>query len=298
MTTITVADVTAGTLAGEGVFDKLMQSVTAHLNDQYSKGRLTGADYANVYLGSIQSAMQHSVSFIMSANEADRATTQLNDALLSGEKQREEVNARIVLVNTQIQEQVDATRRTNIQLDDALDTSLKQRQHVAEQISLIHVQMAETIDATDRANVQMLDGLDTAVKQRIQLDSAITLSASQNTEVTSGTTRADLDSVQENLVKAAQVLKSASEKALLEKKALTEAEQKILVTKQQELYTAQKTGFTRDAEQKAVKVATELWQVAKGSDSSSEMVFNDVITQTEVGVAVKSLLTSAGVIYT
>lgn len=48
-----------------GVFDKLMESVNANINDQYSNGRITSSDYANVYLGSLQAVLQQSIQFVL-----------------------------------------------------------------------------------------------------------------------------------------------------------------------------------------------------------------------------------------
>ena len=294
MPTIAITEITEGTLSGAGVFDKLMASVTAHLTDQYSKGRITGAEYATVYLGAVQSAMQQSVSFVLGEQQAEMALTKLNDDLISGSKQREEINSRIVLVDTQVQEQLDGTSRANIQLQDALNTSLKQRVQIDNQIDLIHVQMAESVDGTSRANVQLQDGLDTAAKQRDQLVSAVALSTAQVAETTAGTTRNDLQSTKDLLVKAQQVLKMGSEKTVLDKKALTEVQQTLLVTKQQDLYVAQKDGFARDAEQKAAKLVSEIWQIAKGTDPNAYTI---PVSNTEIGNVLKNAVRGTGIDY-
>ena len=57
MANISIDNITNGTtvLDGTGSFDKLMQALTVHLEDQFDKGRLVGTDYATVYLGGIQS---------------------------------------------------------------------------------------------------------------------------------------------------------------------------------------------------------------------------------------------------
>ena len=294
MPTIAITEITEGKLTGTGVFDKLMAAVTAHLNDQYSKGRITGAEFASVYLGAVQSAMQQSVSFVLGEQQAELALTQLNDSLITSAKQREEINSRIVLVDTQIQEQLDGTTRANTQLSDTLATSLKQRVQMDSQIDLIHVQMAEGVDGTTRANVQLNDGLDTATKQREQITSAVALSDAQKLEQVAATTRQGLESTQAILVQAAQVLKLSSEKGVLDKKALTEVEQTTLVTKQQELYTAQKNGFARDAEQKAAKLVSELWQISKGTAPTT---YTLPVTETEIGNTLKHAVKGAGLEY-
>lgn len=294
MPTIAVTEITQGTLTGTGVFDKLMASVTAHLDDQYSKGRITGAEYATVYLGAVQSAMQQSVSFVLGEQQAELALTQLNDTLITSSKQREEISQRIVLVDTQVSEQLDGTLRANTQLTDTLTTSLKQREQLDNQIDLIHVQMAEAVDGTTRANVQLQDGLTTAVKQRDQITSAVALSAAQVAETTAGTTRTDLQSAQDLLLKSQQILKTSSEKAMLDKKVLTEVQQAILVSKQQDLYVAQKNGFARDAEQKAAKLVSELWQISKGTDPNGHTL---PISNTQIGTTLKNAVRSAGIDY-
>jgi hypothetical protein len=294
MPTIDITEITVGTLAGTGVFDKLMAAVNAHLSDQYTKGRITGAEYATVYLGAVQSAMQQSVSFVLGEQQAELALTQLNDSLITSAKQREEINSRVVLLDTQIQEQLDGTARANTELADSLITSLKQRIQIDSQIDLIHVQMAEATDGTTRANVQLNDGLDTTAKQREQITSAVALSAVQTLEQVAHTARTDLNSTQDLLIKANQALKLTAEKTILEKKALTEAQQTILVTKQQELYTAQKDGFARDAEQKAAKLVSEIWQIAKGTDPNAYVI---PVSEVEIGNVLKNAVKGTGLDY-
>jgi hypothetical protein len=49
----------------ENLYDKLMAKVDASVNDQFTKGRLTGTTFANVYLGALQSVVQQSVTATM-----------------------------------------------------------------------------------------------------------------------------------------------------------------------------------------------------------------------------------------
>ena len=51
--------------AKTGVFDKLMDSVNDNINSQYTNGRITTSDYANVYLGSLQAVLQQSIQFVL-----------------------------------------------------------------------------------------------------------------------------------------------------------------------------------------------------------------------------------------
>jgi len=50
--------------SGTGVFDKIMDAIDTELGTQYDANRITGAEYANVYLAAIQSAISESVNFL------------------------------------------------------------------------------------------------------------------------------------------------------------------------------------------------------------------------------------------
>ena len=65
MTAIAVTDLTQSTLDGTGVFDVLMRATKAHLEAEYSKNRIKGAEYATVYLGSLESVLRTSLDFLL-----------------------------------------------------------------------------------------------------------------------------------------------------------------------------------------------------------------------------------------
>ena len=67
---ITIADLTAGVatsadnvVTGTGVFDDMMETVNAHMAAQFNLGRITGSDYATVYLTAIQATVQQAVAY-------------------------------------------------------------------------------------------------------------------------------------------------------------------------------------------------------------------------------------------
>ena len=63
MADINVDDITNS--GGTGVFDKLMESINSQIETQYLSNRITGSDYATVYLGSLQAALTQSIQFTM-----------------------------------------------------------------------------------------------------------------------------------------------------------------------------------------------------------------------------------------
>ena len=62
---ILTTDLTTGTLDGTGVFDQLMRSVKPHIKAEYDSGRIKGAEYSQVYLAAVNSAMSQSIEFLL-----------------------------------------------------------------------------------------------------------------------------------------------------------------------------------------------------------------------------------------
>jgi len=83
----TLSDATTAT-NGTGNFDELMQVVTLHLEAQFAAGRITGTDYANVYLGALQSTLAQAVTFALSMEKAnaDTALTIAQELKVDAEK--------------------------------------------------------------------------------------------------------------------------------------------------------------------------------------------------------------------
>ena len=67
-TDISFDTVTTGAIDGTGYFDKMMASINVHIQNEFNSGRIKGTDYATVYLGSMQTAMQQSIQFALQEN--------------------------------------------------------------------------------------------------------------------------------------------------------------------------------------------------------------------------------------
>ena len=61
---VDITDITTGTKNGTGHFDKMMDAINVHIQDQFTKGYITNKDYATVYLGALQSALQQAVAYV------------------------------------------------------------------------------------------------------------------------------------------------------------------------------------------------------------------------------------------
>lgn len=53
------------TWIGTGIFDRLMSAINGNIQAQYESGRITGSDFANVYLGSMQTTISESVKWLL-----------------------------------------------------------------------------------------------------------------------------------------------------------------------------------------------------------------------------------------
>lgn len=59
------ADANNVTWVGTGIFDRLMSAINGNIQAQYESGRITGSDFANVYLGSMQTSISESVKYVL-----------------------------------------------------------------------------------------------------------------------------------------------------------------------------------------------------------------------------------------
>lgn len=105
MADITLAQLTSGTVSGTGVFDSLMKATKAHLQQEYDAGRITGKDYANVYLGSMQTVMAQAVQFVLQEQTADKQAELLTaqqllttEQILNAQKSNAKMDAEIALL--------------------------------------------------------------------------------------------------------------------------------------------------------------------------------------------------------
>ncbi len=70
ITAVTLGQLTDGHVDGVGVFDTLMSTIDKHIQREFKGNRLTGDQYANVYLNVIQSTLGESVKFLLSRDKA------------------------------------------------------------------------------------------------------------------------------------------------------------------------------------------------------------------------------------
>lgn len=90
-------------VTGDGVFDDLMEAVYEHLDSQYKLNRLAGDKYADVYLGSMQSALAAAVQFVLGEQTADKQADLLQKQIEHEEIKMDLTRAQIDKVRVDIE---------------------------------------------------------------------------------------------------------------------------------------------------------------------------------------------------
>lgn len=216
-TNIQIDDLTNADVAGRGVFDELMRAVGANLIQEYEKQRITGGDYAEVYLGSIQTVLAQATQFVLQKGTQSKQVELLNAQLAQTEAQTRLIEKQILLADAQL---------ANTQAETAL----------TQQRLLTEVQNTELVGhQADNALLQA----EILRKQALKLDEDTELV----TEQIYNAQAQRLDTVNSLPVAGA-------------------------IGKQKELYSAQIDGFSRDAEQKLLKILLDTWSVSRTTNDA------------------------------
>ena len=213
MTDLVVSDLTQSTLEGTGVFDVLMRSTKTHLEAEFSKNRIKGAEYATVYLGSLDSVMRTSMEFLLQKQRIGLEAQLLEQQILLAQVGVLKANAELAIVEASL---------AKIPLELAQLTA---------QTELVNAQKANTV--AELAIIQA-----NALKVPVEIDQLIAQTAV--------TTQQKLNLVAEaanipkqGLLIDAQALNTSKQAAIAEKELLIKEQQvlvaieEVLVKKQQ-----------------------------------------------------------------
>jgi hypothetical protein len=185
--------------SGTGVFDKLMESVNRNIEEQYVDNRITGSDYANVYLGSLQAVLTQSIQFVLQEQltEAQVASTIADNTL----------------------------KAKQIELAD-IDKQLKQ----FELDFLIPEQLIKIQEEIDILQTQDSELLLNGVKDRLLKDADISMKDKQEDLVDSQIVGSGFD----NTLKSEQALMGEYERTTVQPKNLEKTEEEIDILQTQD----------------------------------------------------------------
>lgn len=128
ITPITNEDLTTKVVNGTGIFDELMMAANAHLDSQFKNERITGTQYAEVYLGQLQAVLANAVQFLI-----ERDKTYLNNLL---------INAQIELANKQLEQ---ADKQLEL-LEKQIELQQAQSDLARQKIKTEIAQISDTVD--------------------------------------------------------------------------------------------------------------------------------------------------------
>lgn len=200
----------------EGVFDRLMLAAKAHINDEYTAGRINTASYGDVFLGTLESAMQNSTQFLLGVMLIDEKR---RGADLANQKAEFELEVLLPLEENLKLKQIEKIDKDMEKIDAeislmAVEEDLKEAQIVLtnKQVEKLTKDMAK-IDA----EISLMGKQETKIDKEIEYMTAKILTEQANTQ--------------------AGIADSGS-----------------LIGKQISLLTAQRLGFAGDIETKLTKL--------------------------------------------
>lgn len=250
MNEITIDKVTTIELNGTGTFDTITQAFAKRLDEQWSESRIRGTDYANVYLGLMETALQQAVAFELGK---DQAAAQA--ALTTAQEQK-------VIAETGLLE------KEGLKLD--AEIALLTLQYTALERNIVKTN-AE-IELIDQQTANAIIQASVLIEERLKVIAETARIEAERLGVLQNTANAVLTAT---LILRQQDKTEAETFLLRTKKFTEEAQYKDIVDgasvvgiigKQKLLYAAQTDGFTRDAEQKLAKIMADAWSVRRSTD--------------------------------
>jgi len=233
---IQISDLTEATLTGSGAFDVLAIAVKQHVAGEYTAGRITGDEYAQVYLGALQSTLDRALEFLL---------------------QRDKINLELELLEIQKATQLIEQQRAENERDLVAAQILK----INAEINLIDAEVIKS--EADKIRIDAQTGLLEQQTANGVIEGKVL--AAQECKL-----KAEFDLILK------QIIKVVAESGLLEQKKVTElaqtngagVDENSVIGKQINLYGAQTDGFKRDAEQKAASILTRSWEVQRTTDET------------------------------
>lgn len=252
---LVTADLTQANIEGTGVFDVLMRANKAHLEAEYGKNRIKGAEYATVYLGSLESVLRASVEFLLNRDKQSLESQLMEQKVLLAQIEVNKANVELAILNKQ------------------LEKMPQELAYLQAQTALITQQTANAV--ADGLNIPIQGQVLTA--QKCKLEAEFDLILLEKLKTTAETA----------LLTQKVVTEQAQTTAL-------GVDADSVVGKQKALYGAQTAGFQRDAEQKAAKLMTDTWSVRRTTDEGTVADSTNSLNDATVGRAVNKMLAGVG----
>ena len=154
-------------VVGTGYLDKIMMTLNSHLKNEYESNRITGADYASVYLGMLQVALDKSVSILLNAKTSEQAAKAEAAKVMLTEAQTSQVTYQTSNILPKeiekLEEEIDLLQSQDAEL---LATGIKDRLIKDSQYTLVTNQAL--VEATKKLLVErQISGFDDDAAQKL-----------------------------------------------------------------------------------------------------------------------------------
>jgi len=271
---ITIDELTTGQIDGTGVFDEILKTMQVRLDDQYSKNRIKGTDYSNVYLGSMKEAMSQSILFLLGKDkaynealliQAQAEKTEVEKCLI--EAQCKKTNAETLLIEQQVLNLIQEEKNLEQQVLKSEQEVLVLEQEVlksTQEVKVLEQKVLESVQQVLLIQEQVKNAGYEGIILQVQDEKVIaetSLIGKQGSKTDAETSLTDQKrstevnttklvgqkydtEVKQTVLVQNQGSKVISEKTLVDKKSLTETKTTILVDQQGDT-EIEKTELTR-----------------------------------------------------
>lgn len=269
---LTIEDLTSGEVDGDGVFDKLMSTVSKHVEHEFEENRITGAEYSTTYIAAMQSAMGYGVQFLLSRDASYWQAQQAQLQAISARVELETAKVRHALMYIEAN-----TAEANFGLitmrlaneDVTYDTNIFRYENLMPLEEGMAIKQNTGLEIQNSTATYNLDNL---------LPEQLTLLTEQVTaaqlEITTGeynlsnTLPQQLTNLEEQELLIHEQMEAQRAQTLDTR--TDNASVSGSVGKQKDLYNQQIDSYQRDSELKAAKVFSDAWTVMKTVDEGLE----------------------------
>lgn len=212
-----LTDATAETFgSGNGVFDKLMQTVTLHVTEEFSEGRIEGSDYATVYLGSLQTVLAQAVEFLLKEQQAGKQADLIDSQIRESEEKIDLIAAQTAAQYEQIAASQAKTSRDNLLNNKQVIKLQKEAVLIERQTEKVIAEIQDQDYVTDFLRPEELAKLlaETADQEFVTANlrpEEVDLLQSRDAEQVAATIRNDNESTKKQALMDAQTLGFASD---------------------------------------------------------------------------------------
>lgn len=275
MDTITIDEITTGSLDGSGIFDTLMRTLDLHLTKEFNAGRIKGTDYATMYTRFVELALVQASGYAINRAKLPHEIEILKGEQVKTLKEGELIQAQI---NTE-----NCKRSLELQvLESTVNKSAAELAVTIKQGAKVDADTLRTAAETEQVKYITLHQLPATVAKL----EAETLLLPRQVELLEKQVES-----QENQAELYR-LKAVTEKAQTDGSVVLP---NSVIYHQSQLYAAQTKSFDQTAKREVARtmIDTFLARLVQDPDGNLENNSNR-LTDSDIGQAVSKMLTSIG----